>query len=84
MDCCVLLIYLSPKGNLIILGWYNLSQVYKDELRLQLLSLYYILYSIIGPLLSMVPTVFVKLSVVINPVLYIALNSQVTFYIKYI
>ena len=34
-------------------------------------------------MLSMVPTVFVKLSVVINPVLYIALNSQVTFDTKY-
>ena len=43
----------------------------------------FIICSIIGPMLSMVPTVFVKLSVVINPVLYIALNSQVTFDIKY-
>ena len=34
--------------------------------------------SIIGPMLSMLPTLSVKLSVCINPVLYIALNPQVT------
>ena len=34
-------------------------------------------FSVIGAMLSMVPTVTVKLSVCINPVLYIALNPQV-------
>ena len=34
-------------------------------------------FSVIGPMLSMVPTITVKLSVCINPILYIALNPQV-------
>ena len=38
MDCCVLFIYLSPKGNQIILGQYDLLQVY---LRLKLLVKYF-------------------------------------------
>merc|ERR1712062_157039 len=33
--------------------------------------------SVIGPMLSMVPTITVKMSVCINPILYIALNPQV-------
>ena len=81
MDCCVLFIYLSQKGNQIILvsmiGHQYISNTSKTLIEM------FSICSIIGPMLSMVPTVFVKLSVVINPVLYIALNSQVTFDTKY-
>ena len=34
--------------------------------------------SLIGPMLSMLPTMTVKMTVLINPVLYIVLNSQVS------
>ena len=39
--------------------------------------LFNICFSVIGPMLSMVPTITVKSSVCINPILYIALNPQV-------
>ena len=37
-------------------------------------------YSAIGPMMSMIPTISVKMSTCINPVLYIALNPQVREY----
>ena len=35
------------------------------------------MFSLVGPMTSMLPTLTVKLSVIINPILYVALNSQV-------
>ena len=36
--------------------------------------------SVVGPMMSMVPTITVKISVVINPILHIGFNSQVEIY----
>ena len=41
---------------------------------------YLYFFSVIGPILSMVPTITVKLSVVINPIMYIVSKQQVRQY----
>ena len=38
------------------------------------------MFSLVGPMTSILLTLTVKLSVIINPILYVALNSQVDKY----
>ena len=66
------------KGKLSYLN-YSLIEfiIYLGAIHNTIMFQFSVLFSMMGPMLSMVPIVSVKISVVINPILYIGYNSHV-------